>query len=161
MRKTAALTGENRNFVYDVLRENGVSRKTTTSVLRLTGRESHDYGRIADWLKRHQDRKIPHDYAKLAEVIGVTRNALKCYFYRRRRSVLSVLRTLPNLTATNVTLADEAGAIVACSSLESYEYLIDRVTLDVSVWATLRDGSTRVFPIPNWRDFANRVGGPK
>lgn len=158
LRQTATLVGASKDFVLAVLRKHGIdSRAKTTARVRLTGREGRETGRIAKWLRENADRKLPRDYRHIARRAGVSYNALKCYFYRRRRQIKIELDSIPSLQALNATLRTPLGKDVSTAAFATYRFLIDRFSLEVWLEARLENGEIAAFPIPKWEDFVKRA----
>jgi hypothetical protein len=115
------------------------------------------YGRISSWLRSHGDRKIPRDYKALSLVSGASVNAIKCYLYRQRRAARERLLTVPDLRSKRLALQAITGEKIVGSQIATYEYHVDRFTLEIGLTAVLKDGQRLVFSIPSLKVFAQRV----
>jgi len=148
----------NKDSIHRVLHAAGVEMKDLPPV-RLRHPRPRQHGRITEWLRRHGDKRLPRNYRDLALVIGVSYNALKQYFYRRRLAVKKQLEGLPDLRKfPKVVMEANDGKVYFMSQISRYKYTIDKFTLESVIVAYLKDREEAVFfPIPDRRAFANAI----
>lgn len=115
------------------------------------------FGRLDEWLKKHEGRTIPRSYPIIAEAAGVTPNAVKCYMYRRRRSIQEKISQLPDLRKLDITLLNNDGVQRHVDQIDRYDFHIDRFALVVHIVAKLNSGEIEIFPIPSLSAFMNNV----
>lgn len=116
-----------------------------------------DHGIVATWLRTHPGIRLPQNVAKIAEMIGCTRNDVSTYFYRRRKRRLKQLDKIPDLRVLDLELVDDSGAIHPTSQLATYRYSMDKWNLSATIEATLLNGMELSFPLPVVEDFEEAV----
>lgn len=114
-------------------------------------------GSFARWLKANEGKMLPRDFDQLRKISGCSKDAITCYFYRRRGRVKDVLKTLPDLRQLDVVLQDTFGRTYNTSDLTHYEYMIDKFSLKVSIFGRLDDGTGLYFDLPDLAHFAKVV----
>ena len=155
-RKVAELLGISHDSVLRSLHDQGVEvkRQSQQTLARAKTRPlARRYSRIAVWLERHKDRRLPRSYAKLSQVSGATVDSIKCFLYRRRKKLMKVLEELPSLRDKRIVLVTTEDVKVRGDEVLSYEWHIDRFSLEVSLVIRLKGGETCLCDIPYLQDF--------
>lgn len=120
-------------------------------------RVSPHTGSFARWLKANEGKMLPRDFDQLRKISGCTKDSITCYFYRRRKKVKGILKSLPDLKRFDIVLEDTFGRTYTTSDFTYYEYMIDKFSLKVSIFARLDDGKGLYFELPNLQHFVHVV----
>jgi len=157
LRKTAAALGISHVALASYFRRNDIKYKNRREALELSKKNIGHSSVIAEFLERNTDQMLPRDFSKLAFLAGCSRNSISCYFYRRRKALKKSLKNLPNLTKLDCSVQDELGAMYNTKSFKSYEYLIDKFTLYVTILAVLKDNSQVLIKIEDTESFIKKI----
>lgn len=157
LRSAAKALGITHVTLSRALKDAGIDVRTKDAAMKEAHKKSPHFGTFALWLIENKGKALPRSIEKLMELSGCTRDAVSCYFYRRRKDVKDQLRELPDLRTIKATVADSFGTKYRTDSFVSYEYLIDKYSLKVKVLAKLKDGTVLQFPIQNLGHFVMAV----
>jgi len=162
LRKAAKACGISKDTVVTILKRSGVAQ---THMAVLPDKASYNplsiYSKFAVWHKDHaHDKNLPSSIQGLAKLAGVSCDTVKCYFYRRRKIVSDMLKTLPDLRKLELTLIDIEGNEFNSKRLLEYKYEIDRYSERANVRGTVEflDPAYEVIvPIASVEQFVRRV----
>ena len=108
-RKVASAMQLPKERIRLVLKRHGITRIVETKIagavvdefdcvrLKPAHVDARDFGAIATWIRDNPLRKLPRSAVSIAEIIGVTPNAIRTYFYRLRKRTIKKLLLLPIL----------------------------------------------------------------
>jgi hypothetical protein len=113
----------------------------------------HYYGKIATWLREHPMRKLPRSMYGIAEIIGVSPETVRSYFYRQRKQLKEKLAEFPDIVELPLELIDVNKNVYQTNEFASYCYVADYYSLFVTIKARLLNGSLVSFQIDNVTDF--------
>jgi hypothetical protein len=156
IRRTAKIIGTSYGTVREALKDTGGVPKLERSYIRPRSGPGEN-SRISEWLHDHKDRRIPRNYSTLSLASGATVDSIKCYFYRKRKALKARLLAIPSLRDERIALIDIDERIISGSDILSYEYHVDRMTLEVTIIAKLRDGSISTVSVQELKPFITSV----
>ena len=157
LRQAAKALGISHVALACYFKKENVPYKNRQKAIRIAKRRSGHTGVIAEFLSRNQSTPLPRDFTKLAFLAGTSRNAVSCYFYRRRRSLKKELSVLPNLSKCSLVVQDALGTNYNTKDFKSYEYLIDKFTLAVSLLVVLKNKEQVIIKIDNVESYIETV----
>jgi len=117
------------------------------------------YSKFAKWHKANAgNSELTHSIKEMAKLAEVSSDAVKCYFYRRRKSAAKLLRTLPDLRKLCVILEDIEGNEIDTRSFAKYKFVIDRYSEKAALRGKPRDIESEVtIVIPSIEVFVKRI----
>jgi len=157
LRQAAKALGISHVALASYFKKENIPFKNRQKAIEAAKRKSGHTGVIAEFLSRNQDTPLPRDFTKLAFLAGTSRNAVSCYFYRRRRFLKRDLSALPNLTKCNLVVQDEFGTNYKTKDFKSYEYLIDKFTLAVSILVVLKSKEQVIIKVDNVESYIETI----
>lgn len=164
VREVAKMLGLPKERVRLALVEYGITRQVQMKIaaksaedeiikIRPSICDEKDYGPIPTWLRDNPLKKLPRNATAIAEIIGVSGEAVRSYFYRLRRKMIAKLSSLPDISFLDLEMVSIDDEVVSTRSFKSYEYRVDYYSMFVSIIAKLEDGSTAVFEITDLPGF--------
>lgn len=157
LRKTAEILGVSHVALLLFFRKHEIKTKNRSEAMRIAHRDSPHTSTFAKFLKENQGIMLPRNYTKLMQLSGCNKNTITCYLYRRRWKVKNILKNLPNLKSVNACIVDELGNMYNTMDFSSYEYLIDKFTMKVKIFALLKGKEQIVIPVPDLEFFIETV----
>ena len=157
LRQAAKALGISHVALASYFKKENIPFKNRQKAIEAAKRKSGHTGVIAEFLSRNQDTPLPRDFTKLAFLAGTSRNAVSCYFYRRRRFLKRDLSALLNLTKCNLVVQDEFGTNYKTKDFKSYEYLIDKFTLAVSILVVLKSKEQVIIKVDNVESYIETI----
>lgn len=158
LRRTAKALGVSHVALIDFFKRHEIPVKSHKEATKFSKRTyARHTSPFAKWLLANRGIPLPRDLQQLADLSGCTRNAVACYFYRRRFAIKRVLYDVPKLTTVSAILEDELGNQYNTRNIKKYEYLIDKFTLKVKILAEMKDKHSIVIPVPDPKTFLERI----
>lgn len=115
--------------------------------------DERDYGPIPTWLRANPLRKLPRNAKAIAEIIGVSDESVRSYFYRLRKKMSEKLFSFPDISFLDLEMVTIDDEVVSTKDFVSYEYRVDYYSMFVSIIAKLSSGVTVVCEITDLLSF--------
>lgn len=157
VRAAAKALGISHVTLLRVLKENKVDMLDNREAKQVAMRSSRHTGSFARWLEAHEGEVLPRDMERLRIMSGCSPNSISSYFYRRRRNMKQLIRSIPDLRRYAVVLQDTFGDTYETKDFAQYEYIIDKFSLEVKILVKRKRGNTLIFEIPDVRRFKKAV----
>lgn len=115
--------------------------------------DARDHGEVAQWLQKYPHRKLPRDAAAIADVMGVSANAVRTYFYRLRKKMIEKLENLPDISQLDLEMIGIDDAVYRTRQFKTYDYRVDYYSMFVTVHVILLDETLALFEIEDLLSF--------
>lgn len=144
IRGAAALLGVSHWTVDHYLRMAGFTPKSRYAAGHDRYMPSRHWSRVGQWFRRHQDKRFPRSVKAIAFLIGVSRDSVKCYLYRRREYERKKALMAPDIRNLKGYIA-VGDRMIFPRQIECYELEVDPWTFHYHVKAQLTSGETVRF----------------
>ena len=106
----------------------------------------NSYSCVVKWVGEHPEVELPRSSTEMAKLTNCSLDAVKSYFYRKRRDIKKKLQDLPNLRKANLKFKKNE-TIYYSQDFLSYSISVDYYTEKLKVKADLPTGQTMVFQL--------------
>lgn len=145
-------------------RENGIKTLSQNdaraiALQKMPKRRRRGTGSVAVYMAEHPEVALPQNMKQIADAIGCSHAAVRCYFSRARRQIKKMLTKLPDLRKlpADVFFETSDGGGVYPASIGSYWYELKLMSLKAVLHVRLTDGGDCLVLIDNPDAFAKRV----
>lgn len=111
------------------------------------------YGAVAKFMEENPDFELPRSYDKLSTIIGCSKDAIKCYVYRRRKEMREKAANLKDLRKRDILLQDVNGDWYSTEDFATYKVFLDKYRFCYIIEAFFDNGfktafTLRELPVP-------------
>lgn len=149
----------------------GISRKTLSKILDRAGlalrpgrkkgtpnkMKDYHYSCLAEWLRKHSGIPLPRSIVKISQLTGCTKDEVKSYIYRRRRSIAKRLKKLPYGKSTGTLKSIDGNAIPFKAWKEILKIKVDQFSFHIHFWVLLKNNQEREFIVDSWKTVQRKV----
>jgi len=136
----------------------GVSRPTATKWLKIakvqtlghrpimkpTASMQGEYSVVTKWLQLHRGMKLPASIDEAAAIVGCSKDALRCYLFRRKKRILRYLDSFGDLRSYQFVLTTTSDRHIKVCYIDEYKYVFDPRTYELLININVKGANFQV-----------------